>query len=100
MDNNIQLAKVIQLSKPYHFEGKEYTDIDLSKIDDITGEQLMNIEKKFEMTGNFSALKEMNLTYAVFVASEITGLSLEFFKGLPGKDATKIRTVVAGAFLN
>ena len=66
----------------------------------MTAEQLMGIEKKFEMTGNFSALKEMNLTYAIFVASEITGLPLEFFKALPAKEATKIRTVVAGCFLN
>lgn len=74
---------VITFAHPYTFEGKEYDGVDLSALDNMTTEQLIQCDRIFESSGSVSALKELNVEYACIVAAEATGLPVEFFKGLP-----------------
>lgn len=92
--------RLVKFSQPYTFEGKEYTEIDLSVIENIDAEQLCEAEKMFETGGNFSALKEMNLAYALTVAAVVTQMPIEFYKKLPGKDALKVKNAVSSYFFN
>lgn len=91
-------SNIVIFSKNYTFEGKTYTEIDLSGLEDMTGAQICKVERRFETSGNFAALKEMNTTYALMLASEVTGLPIEFFKSLKAKDVIKIRNAVQKSF--
>ena len=35
----------VKLRKPFSFEGKEYTDVDLSGLENLTGRDMEEIEK-------------------------------------------------------
>lgn len=97
-NETVSADKKVIFSKAYKFEGEEISELDLSGIDNLSARQLCNVEKKFETSGNFSALKEMNLTYALFVAAEVSARPIEFFDQLRAKDALKIKNVVAQSF--
>lgn len=89
---------LVTFSKPYDFEGETFHSLDLSPVEDLTTEQIMQAERIFEKSGGVSALKELNLEYAIIVASMATGKPVEFFKGLPGKDGSKVKSRVSAYF--
>lgn len=92
-------AGLVKLSKPYTFEGKTYTEIDLSGIAEMTGEDMAEAEKFLTRTGTVSPLlPEMTMEYACFIANRATGLPVEFFKRLPAKDAVKVKNRVTSFF--
>ena len=91
---------IITFNKPYSFEGKEYTEIDMSKIEEMTAISLEEADKIYQSSGMVDALKEMSISYACIVASKVTGKPLEFFKNLPAKEAIKLKTLVTGFFYN
>jgi hypothetical protein len=86
MDN-----KKIILSKPYEFEGVTYTEIDLQRLDDLTGKDLVEIEKIFISRGNNPGLGALSHDYAYIVAQRITKKPIEFFESLPAKDAIALK---------
>ena len=94
----------LKLKKPFTFEGKEYKEVDLSGLEDLTCDDVVDIQKKyFKMVGkDVSALDtvmlEGNLEYARFIAAEVSHLPLEFFKRLPGSNAGALKTLVLNFF--
>lgn len=88
----------ITFSKPYRFEGKDYTELDLSGLDNLTAEHMIAADKYMTRNGNFSVMPEMNLEYALYIASAATDLPIEFFKRLPPKDTIKIKNRVTNFF--
>lgn len=84
---------------PYTFEGKEYTELDLSGILELSGQDLIEAEQIFSTSGNFSVLPEMSVGYSFIIAARATKLPIEFFNGLPAPDALKVKNKVM-SFLN
>ena len=82
---------VINLSKPYDFEGSTYYTVDLSKLEDLTGVELIEADRYVNRTSGFSAVPEITPEYAYYIASKVSGLPVEFFNGLPLKDSVKIK---------
>lgn len=91
---------IITFSKPYRFEDKEYTDVDMSKLEDLSSGDLTLAEKMFTASQNISIVAELNLGYCLCVASVATGKPLEFFNKLPAREGMKIKNAVALFFLN
>lgn len=91
-------SNIIKFKKPYKFEDHEYTEIDLSGIEDMTTAQMIQAERIFERGGAVSALKEMNVEFACIVASMVTDKPVEFFNGLPGREGGKIQKQVSAYF--
>ncbi|MGG3448629.1 phage tail assembly protein [Domibacillus aminovorans] len=89
----------ITFSKSYSYEGKEYESVDLSGIENLTGDDLLAADKVFAETGGFAPAPELTLPYAFAIASASANLPLEFFGGLPAKDALKVKNTVV-RFLN
>jgi len=89
----------VQLSKPYIFEGETYTEIDLSGCDELTGNDAAKAEKILTARRETSVIPEMSASYAFVIASLGTGKPLEFFFGLPLKDAARLKQVVRSTFL-
>lgn len=90
--------------KPVKFEGKEYNSVDLSKLEDWTCDDLVNVAKKFDKAtgGDISPmtaiLRESDLAYCQFVAAEASGMPIEFFKQLPAREAGPLKAMVIGFF--
>ena len=82
---------IVKFSKPYKFEGKEITELDLNKLDDLTGADMIAINRMMKKRGNTDASPEMTMEFAFFVAMQATEFPLEFFYNLSMKDAMKVK---------
>ena len=87
---------VLRFAKPYKFGGMEYTEVDLSGLEDVTAGVLENVGKiaAKKNPGMNPALQEMSLTFCTYLAQRVAKLPLEFFTGLPAKEAIKLKTMV------
>lgn len=87
---------VLRFSKPYKFGGAEYTEVDLSGLEDVTAGVLENVGKitAKKNPGMNPALQEMSLTFCTYLAQRVAKLPLEFFTGLPAKEAIKLKALV------
>ena len=79
---------VLRFGKPYKFGGQEYTEVDLSGLENVG-----KIAAK-KNPGMNPALQEMSLTFCTYLAQRVAKLPLEFFTGLPAKEAIKLKTLV------
>jgi len=89
---------ILRFGKPYKFGGQEYTEVDLSGLEDVTARVLENVGKiaAKKNPGTNPALQEMSLTFCIYLAQRVAKLPLEFFTGLPAKEAIKLKTIVTG----
>lgn len=85
------------LSKPFTFEEKEYTSLDLN-MEDLTGADLENIEREMSAAGMVVALPEASKSYQMYVAARAAKVPVELIKALPLRDASAI-TVKVQSFL-
>ena len=87
---------VLRFGKPYKFGGQEYTEVDLSGLEDVTAGVLESVGKiaAKKNPGMNPALQEMSLTFCTCLAQRVAKLPLEFFTGLPAKEAIKLKTLV------
>lgn len=88
----------VKFSKSYSFEGKDYTEIDLSDIKNLTGKDLTAAEQIFASSGNMAPITEMSIGYACIIAHKATNKPKEFFENLPANEAIKVKNVVMGFF--
>lgn len=92
-------SMVIKFKKPYLFEKKEYTELDLSGLDDMTGADMIavnKIMKRLSPGGGIDVMPEVSMEYACVFASKATKLPIEFFTGLPPREAMKVKNRVVG----
>lgn len=94
------MTSKITFEKPYKFEGKEYTEIDLSGLDNLSTADLIAAQSRMERSGTQSVMPELNYLYICIVCSIATKLPEEFFKGLPAKEGIKLKNAVGANFFN
>lgn len=89
---------ILRFSKPYKFGGQEYTEVDLSGLEDVTAGVLESVGKivSKKAPGLNPALLEMSMQFCNYLAQRVAKLPLEFFTGLPAKEAIKLKTMVTG----
>ena len=87
---------IIRFSKPYTFEEETVSEIDISGIDGLTAADMIAVQKQMTKGGTVDALPEMSLQYACIVAARVTKRPIEFFTGLPARDAIKLKNKVTG----
>lgn len=84
----------VKFRKPYVFEDKTYDGVDLSGLEDLSGDDMIAVQRKMERAGHFSTLPELSVEYACLICSRATNLPEEFFRGLPLKDSTRLKNKV------
>ena len=99
MENDTDNLYLVKFSKPYEFEGKTYTEIDLNPCADLTGNDAAKAEKILAARGENSMFPEASSAYAFVLASLGTKKPVEFFNGLPLKEASKVKNRVRTFFL-
>ena len=89
---------VLTLKKPYVFEGKTYTSLDLSGLENVTAGTLENVGKILakQSPGLNPATLEMELGFCQLLAARVTSLPLEFFRGMPARDAVALKSKIVG----
>lgn len=88
---------IIKLKKPYLFERKEYTEIDLSGLEDMTAADMIALENQYDRKSpGINVMPEVKVGYAVMMAARAAKLPVEFFNNLPPKDAMKVKNRVMG----
>ena len=92
------LDMYVKFSKPYVFEDDTYEGLDMSCLENLTTDDLTEIEKKFYKQGIASFNPENTAVYAKIVAWKATGLPIEFFNQLPVRDMLKIKSRVVNFF--
>lgn len=85
---------VMKLCEPYSFEGKTYTEIDLSGLADLTALQETTAENTIAQEGFIITENSFNYLYACTLAAMATQLPEKFFTGLPLRELTKLKLVV------
>lgn len=86
----------VTLKKPYVFEGKSYSVIDLSGLENIRAADMIAVNRLLNRKGNVDFLQEMTLEYALNIAAKATGKPIEFFEQLPPYAAMQIKNRVTG----
>jgi len=92
--------RVLKLSKTYNFEGEEINTVDLSGLDNVSANQMIQAQKMITKSGNTTALLETNIEYLLILASFASGRPIEFFKKLNAKDVVKVKNRVTGFFFS
>lgn len=89
-----EISYIVTFKKPYSFEGESYTQVDLSGLEELSAADMIAVNKKIERGGTVNILPEMSLEYACLISARASGKPIEFFKGLPPKDALKVKNCV------
>lgn len=90
---------VISLKKPYLFEGKTYTEIDLTGMEELTGEDMIAINKIMQRTSpgaGTDVMPEVSTEYACYFAAKAAKLPVEFFMLLPAWAMLRVKNRVMG----
>lgn len=88
---------VMTLAKPYQFEGKTYTSVDLNGIADLNSMNESEAENRLARAGFMITDTSVNYLFQCILASMATGLPEEFFTGLPMYEVLKLKNAVNDA---
>lgn len=89
-------ARIVELGKPFNFEGSEYTEIDLGGLDSLTIRDAVDAQKAlFGQQEIASTLVcETTTSFATAIAAKASGLPIEFFKLMPRGAGMRVRRAV------
>ncbi|MBG9548387.1 phage tail assembly protein [Cytobacillus firmus] len=90
---------LLKFKEPYKFEGQEYTEVDLSPVKNLNGNDIIDTDRIFTEQGNMSMVPETTFPYMAILAARATGMPIEFFNQLPIKEALQVKRTIMG-FLN
>lgn len=85
-------GKII-FSKPFTYEGKEYTELILD-LNSLKGKDLMNATKEMRALGDVSPVPELSKAYLAVVAAKAAKAPVDLILELPGKEFSKVTLVV------
>lgn len=89
-------AHVIKLEKPFMFEQKEYTEVDLGGLDGLTIRDAIDAQRKLldQSEAACSFLCETTTAFAMEIAARASGLPIEFFKTMPRRAGKQVQVEV------
>lgn len=89
---------VLELTRPYTFGGSTFEKLDLHGLESLKAGDLKRTAKlymKLYPAANPATL-ESNMEYTFLIASRVLSQPLEFFDGLPARDAISLKTSIVG----
>lgn len=93
MEKNIE-KNIVTLSKPYEFENQTYTQLDMTPLEDVAGEDIIKANRVLAGQGIAYPVPETSVDFAFLIAAQKLGIPVEFFMKLNGKDSMKIKNRV------
>lgn len=98
-EGEVEESFIIRLKKPYLFEGKTYTEIDLTGMEELTGADMIAINKIMQRSSSGSGtdvMPEVSTEYACYFAAKAAKLPVEFFLQLPSWATLRVKNRVMG----
>lgn len=86
-------------SKPYTFEGKEFTEIDCD-LDALTGKDVSAAKREWSRQGNFSAVISTDIDFCAYLAAKAAKQPMEFVERLPARDYCRLAQEVSNFLLS
>ena len=90
---------VVRFKKPYMFEGKEYVQIDLSGLEQMSSQDFFEANRIMAME-YISPKPEADAKFCCIMAAVACKVPPEFFDRLPVKEGMKVRNAVQNFFLS
>lgn len=90
--------KTVELSRTYKFDGEEISTLHFSGLEDFRARDMIRVNNIMMDNGTNVVIPENTLYFALIVASDTTGLPLEFFMQLIPRDAMSVRRFVSNYF--
>lgn len=90
----------VRFKLPYTFEGKEYTELDLSGLMDMTQSDAEYLDRVMQrMNHRITGNKFDDSLYIKHVAMKATGLPIEFFSNMKWSNFEDVRSTIKLYFL-
>lgn len=90
-------SMILKFKKPYCFEKKEYTEVDLSGLEEMTANDMIAVNKIMGRTSSGSdIMPEATLEYLCYMAARAAKLPVEFFTGLPCREVVRFKNKMLG----
>ena len=83
----------IQLKKAIKHKGQDIYTLDIP-LDDLTGNDLIEVEKQLMQSGEVPVVTDFNRTYLINIAARATHIPVEILKFMGEKDFTRITNEV------
>lgn len=83
----------IKLSKPFAFEGKEYTELELN-LEALTGKDMINAEAEAKTISIIGSVAEFSKAYLAVLAAKAAKVPVDLIMGLSGKDFSRMTVEV------
>ena len=88
------MENIVKFDKPYKFEGKEYDSLDLSGMEKMTVQDLIDVQKNIGNEMVAMSVMEMSTAFAQEMAVKATGKPVEFFKLMPRGKIKKVQVAI------
>lgn len=98
-ENKEENDLVIRFKKPFPFEEKQYSEVDLSGLENLTGNDMIEVERLLRVEGFTGLSSDLSPKGLMIYAMRASKLPIEFFEQLPLREARKVKTRVLNFFL-
>ena len=88
------MENIVKFDKPYKFEGEEYDSLDLSGMEKMTVQDLIDVQKSIGNEMVAMSVMEMSTAFAQEMAVKATGKPVEFFKLMPRGKIKKVQAAI------
>ena len=89
---------LVKLSKPYQVSGEDFTQLDLSGLEDLRSEDLFEANRQFATESYITPKPECDPMFCCLLAAMASGKPPELFEKLNIKDTLKVRNCVQDFF--
>lgn len=83
----------IQLKKAIKHKGQEVYTLDIP-LEDLTGNDLIEVEEQIIRTGNFAAVTDLSRVYLISVAAKAAHMPVEVLRMMNAHDFSRVITEV------
>ncbi|MFQ8681958.1 phage tail assembly protein [Enterocloster sp.] len=85
----------LELTSPVEWQGQEIRELDMTKLREMTGEELNVVYDLYEAQGGDGIImQEGKLRFAQVIASRVTGYPLEAIQKIKAKDSVALKNRV------
>lgn len=84
--------------KPYVFEGKEYTELDLD-LESLNGGDIIQVHKEYSDAGNFVMIPATDWGFCARVAAKALKQPYEFLERMPANEYCRLAQAVSNFLL-
>ena len=99
VSEKISVEDLVFKVEPFTYDGKEYTEVDLRKVKDLTALQLELVEDALTEAGKSTQAMWTSIRGATMLAAAANGMPFDWLGNMKAKDAVNLRNGVFAFFL-